>query len=92
MLRRTIAAIFNVAVALAAGGALAQTLVTGSVIASGGGTSKSPGGCRVLESTLAEPVGGRTSGGAFAIDAGYWAGVGSRRRDKVFGTGFEECN
>ncbi|MBL8300911.1 MAG: hypothetical protein JNN30_21425 [Rhodanobacteraceae bacterium] len=79
------------AAALLAGQALAQQ-ISSHVIAAGGGTSRSPGGCRVLEGSLGQPAVGSASGGGFMLRAGYWAGPGSQRRDRVFSGGFEECN
>ncbi|TDR38898.1 hypothetical protein DFR29_11841 [Tahibacter aquaticus] len=73
------------------GTALAQQ-VTSHLIAAGGGTSRSPGGCRVLEGSVGQPALGAASGGAFTLRAGYWAGPGSQRRDSVFSGDFEECN
>jgi hypothetical protein len=77
--------------AVLTGPALAQQ-ISSHVIAAGGGTSRSPGGCRVLEGSVGEPAVGLASGGAFALQAGYWAGPGSQRRDSVFSGDFEECN
>jgi hypothetical protein len=80
-----------VATAVLAAPALAQQ-ISSHVIAAGGGTSRSPGGCRVLEGGLGQPAIGTASGGAFTLQAGYWAGPGSQRRDSVFSGDFEECN
>lgn len=71
--------------------ALAQQ-ISSHVIAAGGGVSRSPGGCRVLEGSLGQPVIGTASGGAYTVQAGYWAGPGSQRRDSIFSGDFEECN
>lgn len=79
------------AAVLLAGPALAQQ-ISSHVIAAGGGTSRSPGGCRVLEGSLGQPAVGTASGGGFTLQAGYWAGPGSQRRDSVFSGDFEECN
>lgn len=79
------------ALALLAGPTLAQQ-ISSHLIASGGGVSRSPGGCRVLEGSLGQPALGTSSGGAFTVRAGYWAGPGSQRRDRVFSAGFEGCN
>lgn len=79
------------AAAVLAGPALAQQ-ISSHVIAAGGGTSRSPGGCRVLEGSLGQPAIGTASGGGFTLQAGYWAGPGSQRRDSVFSGDFEECN
>jgi hypothetical protein len=76
---------------LLAGTALAQQ-ISSHLIASGGGTSRSVGGCRVLEGSVGQPVIGTSSGGQFRVQAGYWAGAGSQRRDNVFSGSFEECN
>ena len=77
--------------AVLAGPALAQQ-ISSHVIASGGGTSRSPGGCRVLEGSIGQPAAGTASGGGFTLHAGYWAGSGSQRRDSVFSGSFEGCN
>lgn len=74
-----------------AGPALAQQ-ISSHVIAAGGGTSRSPGGCRVLEGSVGQPAVGTANGGGFTLKAGYWAGPGSQRRDSVFSGDFEECN
>ncbi len=79
------------AAAVLAGPALAQQ-ISSHVIAAGGGTSRSPGGCRVLEGSLGQPAVGTASGGGFTLQAGYWAGPGRQRRDSVFSGDFEECN
>lgn len=79
------------AAAVLAGPALAQQ-ISSHVIAAGGGTSRSPGGCRVLEGSLGQPAVGTANGGGFTLKAGYWAGPGSQRRDSVFSGDFEECN
>lgn len=71
--------------------ALAQQ-ITSHVIASGGGTSRSAGGCRVLEGSMGQAAVGTASGGVFSLRAGYWAGPGSQRRDSIFSGDFEECN
>lgn len=79
------------AAAVLAGPALAQQ-ISSHVIAAGGGTSRSPGGCRVLEGSLGQPAVGTASGGGFTLQVGYWAGPGRQRRDSVFSGDFEECN
>lgn len=65
--------------------------ISSHVIAAGGGTSRSAGGCRTLEGTLGQAAIGTASGGEFTVQAGYWAGPGRQRRDSVFSAGFEEC-
>lgn len=76
---------------LLAGPALAQQ-ISSHLIASGGGKSISPGGCRILEGSIGQPVIGTSSGGQFTIQAGYWASAGNQGRDSVFSGSFEECN
>jgi hypothetical protein len=88
--RRRLAAAFVFAV-LAAGDVTGQQ-ISSHVIAGGGGTSHSPGGCRVLESSIGEPAAGRASGSDFIVTAGYWAGPGGQRRDSLFDSGFEGCD
>ena len=72
--------------------AFTQTVLQGGLIAAGGGRSQTPGGCRVLNGSLGEPAAGRSSGGAFAVTAGFRAGRGSTNDDALFNAGFEECN
>lgn len=79
------------ALAILAWPSLAQQ-ISSHVIAAGGGSSRSPGGCRVLEGTMGQAVVGTSSGGAFSVRAGYWAGPGSQRRDSIFSGDFEECD
>ena len=76
--------------AVLAGPTVAQQ-ISSHVIAAGGGTSHSAGGCRMLEGTLGQPAIGTSSGGGFTVQAGYWAGPGRQRRDSIFGAGFEGC-
>ncbi len=71
--------------------ASAQVLIDGHVIAGGGGTSRSAGGCLILDGTMGEPVTGQTSGGNFSLAAGFWASVGADKRDTLFNSGFEGC-
>lgn len=78
------------AAAVLAGPVLAQQ-ISSHLIAAGGGSSQSPGGCRVVEGSIGQPVVGNARGGAFVLQAGYWAGPGSQRRDSVFTGDFEEC-
>ena len=78
------------ALAVLAAPALAQQ-ISSHLIAAGGGISRSPGGCRVLEGSIGQPATGTASTGEFTLRAGYWAGPGSQRRDSVFSAGFEEC-
>lgn len=90
--RRIPLPIFIATAVLVAGSAYAQSLITASVIASGGGRSQSPGACYALDATLGEPAGGRSTGGAFALATGYQAGAGGYRRDQLFRNGFQECD
>jgi hypothetical protein len=70
---------------------IATAQIVAHAIAGGGGTSRSPGGCRVLEGSIGEPAVGVSGGAAFSLHAGYWAGPGSLQRDSLFDTGFEAC-
>ncbi|MEO8672346.1 MAG: hypothetical protein ABI411_13605 [Tahibacter sp.] len=69
----------------------AQVAIDGHVIAGGGGSSKSAGGCLALDATVGESVVGISSAGSFSLSAGYWAGTGSLPRDSVFNNGFQGC-
>lgn len=77
--------------ALAASDAPAQFSIDAHVIASGGGTTLSAGGCYALAATFGEPAGGRTAAGTFAVDAGFQAGPGRVRGDRMFRGDFEVC-
>jgi hypothetical protein len=79
----------SLALAVAVGKAAAQ-IVTASVIASGGGTSASQGGCFRLDATLGQPTAGASAGGTFILDAGFLPGNGDQ--DSIFNQGFEECS
>ena len=71
--------------------ALAQITLDAQVVAGGGGTSTSAGGCIGLNATLGESVAGVASGGGFSVAAGYWARVQPGSRDSLFNSGFEGC-
>lgn len=70
---------------------IATAQVVAHVIAGGGGISHSAGGCRTLEGSIGETAAGVSSGGAFSVNAGYWAGPGNAQRDSIFRNGFEAC-
>jgi hypothetical protein len=70
---------------------IAAAQVVSHVIAGGGGISHSAGACRTLEGSIGEAAPGMSSGGAFSVHAGYWAGPGGAHRDSLFRNGFEEC-
>lgn len=79
-------------VAFAWGAAHAGALqITAQGIAPGGGRTESAGGCRRVEATFGEPAAGRSSGGAYAIIAGFQAGLAAGARDSIFHNGFQEC-
>lgn len=65
--------------------------ITAQAIVSGGGVSRSDGGCLALHSTLGEPVAGRASGGDYAVTAGFTAATAATPRDAIFHDGFQEC-
>lgn len=65
--------------------------ITAHAMVAGGGSSASPGGCRRLEATFGEPVGGRSSGGAYSLTTGFQAGADTRSRDSIFRNGFQKC-
>jgi hypothetical protein len=63
-------------------------LISQHVIAGGGiGYAASP--CFDLRGTIGQPVAGRTQGGAFTLDAGFWATPVST--DSIFRNSFEAC-
>jgi len=68
----------------------AAPTISGSVIAGGAGSSNSPGKCFKLNTTLGQHTAGHSSGGTFAIDAGFLPG--HRDNDPIFHHGFEVCS
>lgn len=94
--RRSIVLGVGVALALSLGASAAPVVgdsfaVRGAVIAGGGGSSRTGQGCFALDGTVAEAATGSSSGGEFALRAGFWAGAAGLRRDSVFRDHFEEC-
>jgi hypothetical protein len=71
---------------LLAGSLAAQSFtMEREVIAPGGGTWQ-------LDGTLGQPVAGRSSGGVFTLDGGFWVPEtpAGPRPDDIFSDGFEE--
>jgi hypothetical protein len=68
----------------------AAPTISSSVIAGGAGSSTSPGKCFKLDTTLGQHAAGHSSGGVFAIDAGFLPGHGDN--DPIFHYGFEVCS
>ncbi len=66
-----------------------QTL-EGSVIAGGGGRSASIGKCLRLDTIIAQPLAGVSSGGIFTLASGFLAGRGDN--ESIFHHGFEVCS
>jgi hypothetical protein len=91
--RRSLRACTAFLLAVCAGAAAAGDTfaLRGSVIAGGGGTSRSALGCLALDGTVAENAAGASGAGAFTLRAGFWGGPGRVRRDGVFESSFEEC-
>ncbi len=65
--------------------------ITAQAIVSGGGVSRSAGGCRALAASLGEAVVGRVSGGDYTVTAGFTAATAATPRDAVFHDGFQVC-
>lgn len=63
-------------------------LISQHVIA-GGGVAHASSPCFDLAGTIGQPVAGRTQGGAFALDAGFWGATAST--DSIFRNSFEAC-
>jgi hypothetical protein len=63
-------------------------LISQHVIA-GGGVSHAASPCFDLTGTIGQPVAGRTQGGAFTLDAGFW--TNSVSTDSIFRNSFEAC-
>ncbi len=63
-------------------------LISQHVIA-GGGVEQARSPCFDLTGTIGQPVTGRTQGGTFTLDAGFWGAPTST--DSIFRTGFEAC-
>lgn len=91
--RRSLQACPALLLAVCAGAAAAGDTfaLRGSVIAGGGGTSRSDQGCLRLDGTVAENAVGASGAGAFTLRAGFWGGPGHIHRDGVFSSSFEEC-
>lgn len=68
----------------------AAPTIASSVIAGGGGSSTSPGKCFKLDATAGQHSVGHSSGGVFAIDAGFLPGRSDN--DPIFHHGFEVCS
>jgi hypothetical protein len=68
----------------------AAPTVASSVIAGGGGSSTSPGKCFKLHATAGQHSAAHSSGGVFAIDAGFLPGRSDY--DPIFHHGFEVCS
>jgi hypothetical protein len=72
-------------------GAYAATDLIGSVIANGGNTANSPGGCYKLTASVGQPAAGSlATGGTFSLQGGFLAGHGDK--ESVFHQGFEVCS
>lgn len=72
-------------------GAFAATGLAGSVIANGGGTAHSAGGCYQLTASVGQAAAGNpASGGTYAVRNGFLAGHGDT--ESVFHQGFEVCS
>ncbi len=69
----------------------ARFAIQAQVIA-GGGTTTAASACFDLDGTIGQPVVGRTSGGPYVLDAGFW--VVPAQHERIFGNGFEigECD
>lgn len=65
--------------------------ITAQAIVSGGGVSRSAGGCLALRSTLGEAIAGRASGGDYVVTAGFTAATAATPPDAIFHDGFQEC-
>jgi hypothetical protein len=71
-------------------GAFAATEITSSVIANGGNTANSPGGCYKLIASIGQAaVGNPASGGTYSLQGGFLAGNGDL--DSIFHQSFEVC-
>lgn len=74
--------------------ALAQAggfAIDASVIAGGGGTSASAGGCLVVQASIGQDTVGSASVGALTLRSGFWPAVAGHATDSLFNSGFQEC-
>lgn len=56
-------------------------------VVAGGGVSAAGGGCFSLDGTVGQPVAGRTAGGDFVVETGFW--MLAPRDQIIFRNGFE---
>jgi hypothetical protein len=63
-------------------------VITQHVVA-GGGVARARSACFDLAGSIGQPVTGRTQGGDFSLDAGFWAVRVAT--DSIFRSSFEAC-
>ena len=80
----------GVALVVAATANAAGFIVEGSVITPGGGRSFSAGGCLAVDASIGQNIVGVSTGGSFSVRAGFWPAV-TKRPDRMFNNGFQEC-
>ncbi len=87
---RRVALTVGVALVVAATANAAGFIIEGSVITPGGGRSFSAGGCLAVDASIGQNTVGVSTGGSFSLRAGYWPAV-TKRPDRMFNNGFQEC-
>ena len=87
---RQLALTAGVALVVVATANAAGFAIEGSVITTGGGRSFSAGGCLAVDASIGQNAVGVSTGGAFSVRAGYWPAV-TKRPDRMFNNGFQEC-
>ncbi len=88
---RRLALCAGVALALVATAQAADFAIEASLVAGGGGHSRSPGGCLAIDASIGQHTVGEATGGAFSVRAGFWPALADRPTDSLFHNAFEEC-
>ena len=89
--RRRLALCAGLVLVLAATAQAADFAIEASLIAGGGGHSRSAGGCLAVDASIGQHTVGESTGGAFSVRAGFWPALADRPTDSLFHNAFEEC-
>jgi hypothetical protein len=71
----------GIALVLAATAQAADFAIDASLIAAGGGHSRSAGGCLAVDASIGQHTVGESEGGAFSVRAGFWPALADRPTD-----------
>jgi hypothetical protein len=81
----------GLALMLAATAQAADFAIEASLVAAGGGHSRSAGGCLAIDASIGQHTVGESAGGAFSVRAGFWPALADDATDSLFHNAFEEC-